>query len=223
MSAQQLTLAERYEFAVKDAAIVKENSISDQLWIISPNNIDLVWNKDKTQLLVVSWISRADFDQYLNNKTILESDYKVFTLWVTAVPQIRKFCNKINNLSVSEMELRLKQYLGLPHDHSADLFVEMWVTPDSLFRPCVDNEIIDNQCQVSIPEGFLETEYGKYFQHLYFDSFRSQKIAWTGLGYTYDWGNADSKVGASEFILKPGSSYQINVEQRTRKYCSNKL
>jgi len=45
-------------------------------------------------------------------------------------------------------------------------------------------------------------------------------VPWTGLGYTYDWGNPDSEVGASEFILVPGAAYQVKRAVPTAEYCA---
>ncbi|MBP9100635.1 MAG: hypothetical protein KBF68_04500 [Nitrosomonas sp.] len=39
------------------------------------------------------------------------------------------------------------------------------------------------------------------------------------LGYTYDWGNPASRVGASEYILSPNSPYQIERIVETAEYC----
>ena len=40
----------------------------------------------------------------------------------------------------------------------------------------------------------------------------------TGLGYTYDWGNAETDIGASEFIVKPGATVTIHEIKSTSKY-----
>jgi len=55
---------------------------------------------------------------------------------------------------------------------------------------------------------------------LYYKSFRgSVGVPWTGLGYTYDWGNPDSDVNASEFILVPAAPYTIEAVVPTMAYC----
>jgi len=56
-------------------------------------------------------------------------------------------------------------------------------------------------------------------QYLYYRSIRPALQPWTGLGYTYDWGNPVNHVGASEFILIPGAAYNIKGAEPTPKYC----
>ncbi|MCX7068479.1 MAG: hypothetical protein NTW85_12405 [Methylococcales bacterium] len=48
----------------------------------------------------------------------------------------------------------------------------------------------------------------------------SAGVPWTGLGYTYDWGNDDSDIGASDFILMPNAPYQIKQVLTTHEYCT---
>jgi len=53
-----------------------------------------------------------------------------------------------------------------------------------------------------------------------FNDFRYRTgVPWTGLGYTYDWANPASRVGASEYILSPNSPYQIERVVETAEYC----
>lgn len=210
-------ISEQYQAAVNDAAIVKTNEVSQQLWAITPENPQLVWNDDKTKILVATWKSHESYEKFLKNNTQTNGNID-FALWVTAVPQVKQFCQAFKD---EDVNLRLKQYLGLAPDWNYDEFIELWVSPNDLFRPCVDAEINDKQCQAEIPKEFTKTEHGQFYQQLYFKSFRaSAGVPWTGLGYTYDWGNNQTKVGASEFIIKPNAPYQIKQVLKTRDYCS---
>ena len=48
-------------------------------------------------------------------------------------------------------------------------------------------------------------------------------VPWTGLGYTFNWGGGNSKPlgehGASEFILRPGSPYEVKGAVPNADYC----
>lgn len=48
-------------------------------------------------------------------------------------------------------------------------------------------------------------------------------VRWTGLGYTFNWGGDNSKPlgeqGASEFLLRPGSPYEIKGAVPAADYC----
>jgi hypothetical protein len=222
-------ITEQYQAAVKDAAIVEAKEATNQLWAINKNNANLIWNKDKTKLLVVTWKSLSAYDKFLKNNSQTSDDLN-YALWVTAAPQVKKFCQQLKQHEDDDrdLNLRLKQYLGLAPDWQYDVFVEMWVSPESLFRPCVDPDIDDSECKAKIPKDFFSSnrideipDYGKFYQQLYFKSFRaSAGVPWTGLGYTYDWGNEQSRIGASEFILKPESDYDIKQVSSTHDYCS---
>lgn len=220
----ELPIQQQYQEAVKDAAIVEAKENSNQLWAISTDNPNLVWNADKSKLLVTTWKSRASYDKFMKDSTHTSSDLN-YALWVTAAPQVKAFCQNYAHSSDEELNLRLKQYLGLAPDWQYEVFIELWVNPEQLFRPCVDPEINDSQCETQIPKNFPAvtniSDYGLFYQQLYFKSFRaSAGVPWSGLGYTYDWGNPQSKVGASEFILKPNAAYEIKQVLSTREYCA---
>lgn len=220
----QMPLQKQYQKAVKDAAIVKAKERTDKLWAINASNPELLWNADKTKLLVVTWKSRADYNEFMKTNTQTASDSN-HALWVTAAPQVKAFCQAYEHDTDEELNVRLKQYLGLAPNKHYDVFVELWVNPEQLFRPCVDPEINDSQCEVKVPDKFPVVaniaDYGQFYENLYFKSFReSAGVPWTGLGYTYDWGNDHSEIGASEFILQPNSPYQIEQVLTTREYCA---
>lgn len=229
--ASEATLQKQYYEALKDAAIVEENDITDNLLAITRDNPDLVWNKAKTRVLVVTWKTRSAYENYIKNnpQTSPEPNYAI---WVTAAPEVKTFCQNYlrdNPMATDhQLDLRLKQYLGLPPgpDQKYDVFVELWVNPENIFRPCVDPEINDTKCDLNIPDHFPSVanipDYGAFYQYLYFNRFRgANRYPWTGIGYTYDWNKGDhqSKVGASEFILIPNTPYKIEQDVSTREYC----
>ena len=51
----------------------------------------------------------------------------------------------------SMLVLRLEQRLGLPPKAGKDAFLEVWIDPADLFRPCPDPGIADRECQVDVP------------------------------------------------------------------------
>lgn len=231
LPASENTLQKQYHEALEDAAIVDENDISDTLLAITRDSPGLVWNKDKTEVLVTTWKSRNAYENFIkkNPQTSPKPDYAI---WVTAAPQVKAFCQSYLHenpkVTDNQLDLRLKQYLGLPPDpdQKYDVFVELWVRPENIFRPCVDPEINDTKCDLNIPGHFPSVtnipDYGAFYQSLYFNRFRREnRYPWTGVGYTYDWskGANGSKVGASEFILIPDTPYKIERDVSTREYC----
>ena len=145
---------------------------------------------------------------------------------MTIVPQVQRFCQRyVQQHRRGDVTLRLKQYLGLNADWTYDVFVEVWVDPGDLFRPCVDPETNDSSCDLEFkdPQPTVKgiADYRRFFTSLYFAYFRlSPGVPWTGLGYTYDWGNPGRPEGASEFVISPGSGYEIHRVVTTADYCS---
>lgn len=207
--------ATAYNRAVTDAAVAEESEISDRLFAINSANQALQWRDGK--VLVVTWKSQPSFDDNYKEQAQTSLEEKFIT-WVTAVPQVQEFCRDyVQQNPQGNLDLRLKQYLGLKPDSHYDVFVELWVDPADLFRPCVDPEIHDAGCELEFaaeakPQVEKIADYAAFYKNLYFKSFRSRPgVPWTGLGYTYDWSNPHSRVGASEYILRPGSPYQSSV------------
>ncbi len=223
----------KYQRGVKDAAFVEASEIDAQLNAISPSNPTLVWNDDKTKVLVTTWKTQSTYENYIKPVTHT-SDNPNYAIWVTAVPEVHNLCSHFRPEKAEKnparykkaVDRRLKQYLGLDPDWNYDVFVDMWVRPDDIFRPCVDPEINDTSCNLQfgkdIPTVKNIPDYQDFYSDLYFKSYRaSEGVPWTGLGYTYDWGNPESDIGASEYILVPGAEYEIHRALPTVEYCAN--
>ncbi|MDJ0736926.1 MAG: hypothetical protein QNJ47_23135 [Nostocaceae cyanobacterium] len=95
---------------------------------------------------MVTWTSWNGYDKQVGKKMPLKRE-----VWVTAVSELKKFAAKLN-LSKNSLTLRLEQYLGLPPHNGKTKFVQMWVNPTDIFRPCPDPEINDTRCELSFPE-----------------------------------------------------------------------
>jgi hypothetical protein len=140
----------------------------------------------------------------------------------------------------------LKQLLGLPPDADYDAFVELWIDPRAFFRPCADPEIIDRECTLNLSvapslaascpwTGSFKGQTGATWvnvsqAHLdwmcanWSRSYPADPRAsypWTGLGYTYDWGQPDP-VGESEFVSPKGTTVLIESVTPTAEYCRAK-
>jgi hypothetical protein len=222
--ADDADLDHAYRQAVQDAAFPSSTAISPGLVAIQRSNPDLVWSADGSKVLVVTWKSQGSYEKFLKPATATPSNPD-YAIWVTAAPQVKRFCGGVAkaNADKAALDLRLKQYLGLDRTWNYDVFVEMWVDPADLFRPCVDPEVSDGTCNLQFgsvaPAVKNIPDYKSFYSSLYFKSFRaSNGVPWSGLGYTYDWGSPN-RVGASEFILAPGSHYEVKAATPTAAYC----
>ncbi|WP_088240303.1 hypothetical protein [Calothrix rhizosoleniae] len=209
----EVQLSRAYQIAVKDARNAQENEISNKLLPITLDNPNLVWRnvKDKPQVLIVTWTSWDGYDDKVSQTMPLSQE-----VWVTAVPELQKFAAKLN-LSEKSLTLRLEQYLGLPAHNGKTKFVQMWVNPKDLFRPCADPEINDTRCELSFPQQVQPTHLYWVFKKR-FTSYGENGYPWTRLGYTYDWGSLDTEVGASEFVVKKGAEVEVESVTKTIKY-----
>jgi hypothetical protein len=226
------SLQTQYFNAVEDARTVEAYEISYDLTPITEDNPNLIWENGVvgSRLLVVTWLD--DAGQYYKcsnpggcsgNTSCIEGgecpNYK-WDSWVTVVPEMKTF------FSMTQPDpLRIAQLLGLPPEVASvdgsggyKYMLEMWVSPQDLFRPCPDTEISDSVCETElpinspmIPDKIMATsgpDYGAFMaypdwfnnQTHYTYTLDSDPYPWTRLGYTYDWGSLNH-VGLSEFVL----------------------
>lgn len=223
----EVELQRKYEMAVKDAERVEPDEISRDLRAISRCDIDLKWKYESNewQILVVTWMDSGTMEKfYKGNKgeaLTLSRD-----IWVTIVPDVKNFCTAYSRTR-DDLKLRLEQLLGLPPHSVKSNFVEFWVKPDDLFRPCPDPEITDHECAPDFPlSSFLTVSpiYVKWFNDLKSASYSGnpQPYPWTRLGYTYDWGDSLSHIGISEFVIRSGATVIFaNAKPQTKEYCGN--
>ncbi len=152
-----------YSHAIRDAEVAEYNEISRNLVAIVPGNEVLIWSRDM-QVLVVTWTSWDGYDDKVGGSTKLSKD-----LWVTVVPEVKAFCRD-RNLAPEQLTLRIEQLLGLPTGDGKNRFVEIWVSPDDLFRPTPDPEISDHEAGLDFPLSCqfvtVRERYKKWFDDL---------------------------------------------------------
>ncbi|EAU62113.1 hypothetical protein [Stigmatella aurantiaca] len=206
--------AAAYDEAVRDAAEPTQEDVVTGLVAITPTNPKLVWNADKTAVKMVAWTT---YRGYTPGDNTLSRE-----VWVTTVPQVQDLCK---TLPSEDIVPRLNQYLGLlpaTESDNARYFAEMWVKPGDLFRPCPDAEIDDSTCGLEFPAS-ATAEHKNWINANYAYSYgfwQKTHFPWSGLGYTYDWCNADTHVGASEFVIRAGSVVSVTAQIERATYCA---
>ena len=207
-AAPALTVDQMYQNAIDDAMVAKPSEIYSGLIPIVESNHNLNWTGDpgNQSVLVVT------FTKYASSYPVGQTVNATWgDTWVTVVPEIKLFFNSYSD-SNTNTTLRALQLLGLPPNSSNTYFVEMWVNPQVLFRPTPDNEINDTTAQLTFPAS-ATADYKAWFNSNIIYSYFPEKYPWTRLGYTYNWGNSDSHVGLSEFVVKQNSL--VTVESVT--------
>lgn len=141
-------LVAAYVAALDAARYPSPKKISHDLVPILRSTPGLEWNASG-QVKLATWTKAAYFadrQRFAPGKTFpLYGD-----TWFTIVPFVQRFCSALG-LEGALLALRLEQLFGLPPKDDKDAFLEVWVNPADLFRPCPDPEIGDHECQVEIP------------------------------------------------------------------------
>lgn len=203
--------------AVKDAATAAPEEISTSLVPILPTTPRLVWReKDKKKtVLMVTWTSYKGYDDQAGKTQPLGRE-----TWVTPAPFVADFC-KGKAAEPAALSARLEQLLGLPPNNGKDRFVEIWVEPKDMFRPCADPEITDRECQTDFPQPSsmvtVSAAHVKWFEDLKSKSYGENGYPWTRLGYTYDW--AGPRIGMSEYVIKKGAEITVERAVGNTEYC----
>lgn len=211
-----------YLAAIQDAATADPSEISQALTAITDYNPNLIWDEspDGPRVRVVTWTSWDGYDDLVGQDTTLGRE-----VWVTVVPELRDFCADKSS-SLEDLELRVGQLLGLPHDSAKDRFVELSVAPADLFRPSPDPEINDQEAWLDWPQAgdylTVADEYMTWFNNLVASSYGADGYPWTRLGYTYDWGNPCSDVGLSEFVIRSGAVVGVHAVMDNSTYLLGK-
>ena len=141
-------------------------------------------------------------------------------VWVTLVPKVRDFCRGYQRRGMDRLVLRLEQLLGLPPGDGKELFAELWVKPEDLYRPCPDPEVNDRVCSLDFPRSSalqLDPAYQQWFEGNF--DYGDEGYPWTRLGYTYDWKRRRKAVGMSEYVARGGASISVIQVFSTAEYC----
>jgi hypothetical protein len=215
-SPQQLSLDQMYTNAVEDAMVAQPSEVYNGLTAITESNSNLIWQgtPGNESVLVVTWTKYAS--SYPINEAVTTSWGQT---WVTAAPEIHVFFHNHVHADVNST-IRAAQLLGMPANTSNTYFVELWVQPQSLFRPSPDNEITDTSASLTFPDS-ATADYKTWFNNNIINSYystQSIRHPWTRLGYTYDWGNSERHVGLSEFIIMQNATVTVKSVTPTAEY-----
>lgn len=218
VSSVQKGASEDVEFqrALDDTKVATASEISKNLGAIVSQNSSLTWSNGR--VLMTAWAN----DYY---KRYNAGDYFTISpshlVWVFPSYEVKNFLNK-NKIPKKDLNDRLKKLLGLRPETKNTLFVEFWVRPIDMYRPSPDPEISDQEAELAFPENPYYT-----ISQTYKDWFNNRKATiytgssaypWTGLGYTYDWGNRKSHIGLSEYVIVGGALVQIRSITPTEQY-----
>lgn len=202
-----------YAMAIADAAVAEPGEVSGELVAITHDDARVQWVGESGRVRLVTWTDWDGYDSQVGAETTLSRE-----VWVTVVPETHDRCKKWG-LTGEALNTRLEQLLGLPPEDQKDRFVVLEAAPVDLFRPCPDAEITDPRCSLTFPDD-TPPEHRAWVQALQAQSYSAKGYPWTRLGYTYDWGNPRSEVGASELVIRKGATVRVASVSKTQDYCS---
>lgn len=208
-----------YQKSIENSMSPSPDKIYDNLISITPQNNDLIWKNMNgvNYVLVVSWVQDiSNYEKYLDSAYYNTGAYPI---WVTTAPELLE---RMKKERTKDVNLRLNQLLGLPPNSDYNYFVEFWVEPKNLFRPCPDNEITDNKCNLCFPEN-TDSAYISWVNNNRINSYYQcelfQNYPWTQLGYTYDWNPKNrTHIGLSEFVIGTNKNVIIEAIYTTTEY-----
>ena len=210
-----------YQTAVINSEYTDESKIWNGLQVISPYNHtmrDSMINGEE-YVMVVSWKAS---NYYVQTNTPQAQPYNTqgYDMWVTVAPELK---TKVKGVKPADIDLRLEQLLGLPPVENYYKYIfEFWVRPQDLYRPCADNEITDNACQINFPPT-VSPEYVAWVDSQrisrFFGGTLKNRYPWTELGYTYDWSPSNpTHHGCSEFVIKKFANIYQRHFYSTQEY-----
>ena len=224
-----------YSGSLEDAVYPTRNKVDENLFAINKQNKALNWKtiNGEEYVLMVSWKGNDKYYKapYVKEDGIYPTGSK-YPIWVTAAPQLAtwakgepRFMKWVKNGEKAKVDGRLKQLLGLPPNpnYTYNYFIEFWVKPDDLFRPCPDAEIADNECDANFPPN-IDSTYQAWINNtraarFYDPSKLLDKYPWTALGYTYDWSPRNkTHQGLSEYVIKNDKNVIVNAIYTTEEY-----
>ncbi|MGH9761608.1 MAG: hypothetical protein ACREAC_12340, partial [Blastocatellia bacterium] len=147
-------------------------------------------------------------------------------VWTTIVPEVQDRCKRFPE---STLKLDLQKLLGLPTTKNFTNFVVLIVDARDIFRPAPDpstntefpcSDPADPQCGNSFPSSATDAHKA----WIAGQSLGSYQIPggypWTHLGYTYYWDHGGDIYGASEYVVKKGSTVEVTTVTPYQDYCA---
>lgn len=217
-----------YVKGLKKAQNPTTGSVYNGLTVVDQSNKDLTWTTIDGQQYVLAVTWKADTTYYTKKEFYNSSTglYKYNTgnypVFVTVTPYLKH--KDYGHLSDGKLTLRLDQLLGLPPTSHYSYFMEVWVRPEDIIRPCFDPSVNVNVCEFTpSKQDQGRTDYMCWLYQYIYDSYSNPdmmgRYPFSHLGYTYDWNPRNKNhVGLSEFVIGKSKDIYIRKIYTTRGY-----
>ncbi len=217
-----------YRKGLEHASHPRPASVCNGLTVVDATNNKLVWKTidGKTYVLAVTWKADTTYytkkDNYNASTGLYSYNTGNYPVFITAAPYLKE--EQYGNYSDKKLTLRLDELLGLPPTAHYSYFMEVWVRPEDMFRPCFDPSVGTSACEFApskqdASRGDHMAWLYKYMYDSYSDTMITGRYPFSHLGYTYDW-NPKNKAhtGLSEFVIGTNKDIFIKKVYTTRSY-----
>ncbi len=206
-----------YRDAIKESMYPESKKIDSNLIAITKQNPKLTRKiiNGEDYILCVTWKAT---NYYPDSGAYSTGKYQI---WVTTAPELLE---RMKQEKAKDVNMRLKQLLGLPPVAEYKLFVEFWVRPQDMFRPCPDKEINDSRCNICFTaQDSTDMNYINWVNESrisrYYACGLYNQYPWSELGYTYDWNpNNKTHIGLCEFVIDKNKTVYVNKIYSTSEY-----
>jgi len=206
----------RYDATVVDSAVYRHGNLRP----LFPLKYD-------PATMTATVVTLTGYDYPLGQQTL--SRY----IWVTAVPEVQQKCQKFSS---GELDLSLRELLGLQPEAKIGSFVAMTVRAGDIFRPSpnpvttsgslCDSPDNDSTCGELFPD-WVSNDHKSWIANQMLTSYMvsaahngAYSYPWTRLGYTYNWKPGADRYGASEYVIRPGSIVTVTSKTTYGQYCA---
>ncbi len=213
---------ERIAAAIVDASReLTASDIYDSLVSLKYGANDLVqWHLEGGDtLLLVASIQSTDwsYGTVEAGQSVVTGSSSDDLIWVMIPGELDKALmdepQMADSLAVND---RLIEMIGLRPDGAESIINLFWVDKSSLLRPSYDPNPATTHGALEYPASGLPAWYEQWFEanveYCYEAPAEGLNYPFTRLGYTYDWGEGQSRYGLSEFVTIP--STQLTFERR---------
>ncbi len=203
------TAQTKYKNAVIDAMLAEENEIFDLVCLTNEDEMT-TWN-DEGQVLLLTWHQYPD--SYMEDETTILQYGEV---WTFTDKEMTAWYSENKN-EIEDINLRLKQLIGLPPDDDKTHFTAMWADPEDVTRPAYYPNAEMNDMEVDDDQ--MDSEMLAWFHDNIISSYYSDwEYPWTRLGYTYDWSGDGSEYGLSEFLVRKNAEVEVEYTMTTAEF-----
>ncbi len=197
-----------YEHAVKDAQDITAHEMVNDLWGV---NDPQVTRSTDSMILAMIPLSEKEIAQWTGSpdKIAPSSLNPQEMWWVSLDPQLSAFLKNEPIMDSASLVVSVKQLLGLPPESDYSYIAAFWVSPQNLFRPTPDPDPTIHYSSVTFPEQ-VDPNHKAWIERFRKEAYTATPpLAWTQLGYAYDWGNPVRPVGVSQFVVKSNAPIRV--------------